>query len=148
DNLQAALVLPQFCLSAAVAKPLAAAGASDLRIAPRPDEASLIGLLGEGDSRPLLQEAPANESRIAAPAGPRYADSSAPEEDATASEGDKPREEREPETTDATPADASTEETPAEQPAADASAPVTAADLAEQEAPRPAAIEETEAAPP
>jgi uroporphyrinogen-III synthase len=148
DSLQGALALPQFCLSGAVAKPLAAAGASDLRIAPRPDEASLIGLVGEGDSRPLLQEGPANESRIAAAAGPRYAVSSAREKDAMASEGDKPREEREPETTDATPAEASTEETPVEQPAADASAPVTAADLAEQEAPRPAAIEDAEAAPP
>jgi uroporphyrinogen-III synthase len=43
----AALALPQFCLSAAVAKPLQAAGARDLRIAARPDEAALLELIGE-----------------------------------------------------------------------------------------------------
>ncbi|MFZ0839531.1 MAG: uroporphyrinogen-III synthase [Xanthobacteraceae bacterium] len=41
-----ALGLPQFCLSAAVAKPLQAAGARDLRIAARPDEAALLDLIG------------------------------------------------------------------------------------------------------
>lgn len=40
------LALPQFCLSAAVAKPLQAAGARDLRIAARPDEAALLELIG------------------------------------------------------------------------------------------------------
>jgi uroporphyrinogen-III synthase len=40
-----ALALPQFCLSAAVAKPLQAAGARDLRIAARPDEAALLELI-------------------------------------------------------------------------------------------------------
>ena len=42
----AALALPQFCLSAAVAKPLQAAGAGDLRIAERSDEATLLDLVG------------------------------------------------------------------------------------------------------
>jgi uroporphyrinogen-III synthase len=42
----AALALPHFCLSAAVAKPLQAAGARDLRIAARPDEAALLELIG------------------------------------------------------------------------------------------------------
>jgi uroporphyrinogen-III synthase len=41
-----ALALPQFCLSAAVAKPLQAAGARDLRVAARPDEAALLELIG------------------------------------------------------------------------------------------------------
>jgi uroporphyrinogen-III synthase len=41
-----ALALPQFCLSAAVAKPLQAAGARDLRVAARPDEAALMELIG------------------------------------------------------------------------------------------------------
>jgi uroporphyrinogen-III synthase len=41
-----ALALPHFCLSAAVAKPLQAAGARDLRIAARPDEAALLELIG------------------------------------------------------------------------------------------------------
>ncbi len=41
-----ALGLPQFCLSAAVAKPLQAAGAHDLRVAARPDEAALLDLIG------------------------------------------------------------------------------------------------------
>jgi uroporphyrinogen-III synthase len=41
-----ALGLPQFCLSAAVAKPLQAAGAHDLRVAARPDEAALLELIG------------------------------------------------------------------------------------------------------
>jgi uroporphyrinogen-III synthase len=42
----AALALPHFCLSAAVARPLQAAGARDLRIAERPDEAALLALIG------------------------------------------------------------------------------------------------------
>jgi uroporphyrinogen-III synthase len=42
----AALALTQFCLSAAVAKPLQAAGARDLRVAARPDEAALLELIG------------------------------------------------------------------------------------------------------
>jgi uroporphyrinogen-III synthase len=40
-----ALAIPQFCLSEAVAKPLQAAGARDLRIAARPDEAALLELI-------------------------------------------------------------------------------------------------------
>jgi uroporphyrinogen-III synthase len=47
-NLSAALALPQFCLSAEVAKPLAAAGARDLRIASCPEEAALLALVGQG----------------------------------------------------------------------------------------------------
>jgi len=43
----AALALPHFCLSAAVARPLQAAGARDLRIAARPDEAALLELIGQ-----------------------------------------------------------------------------------------------------
>jgi uroporphyrinogen-III synthase len=42
----AVLALPHFCLSAAVAKPLQAAGARDLRVAARPDEAALLELIG------------------------------------------------------------------------------------------------------
>lgn len=42
----AALTKPaHFCLSAQVAEPLAQAGAADVRIAPQPTEASLIGLI-------------------------------------------------------------------------------------------------------
>lgn len=42
----AAVVKPaQFCLSAAVAEPLAQAGATDIRIAPQPTEAALIALI-------------------------------------------------------------------------------------------------------
>ena len=42
----AALTQPaHFCLSAQVAEPLAQAGAADVRIAPQPTEASLIGLI-------------------------------------------------------------------------------------------------------
>jgi uroporphyrinogen-III synthase len=44
----AALSLPHFCLSAAVAKPLQAAGVRDLRVAARPDEAALLELIGSG----------------------------------------------------------------------------------------------------
>jgi uroporphyrinogen-III synthase len=47
-NLSAALALPQFCLSAEVARPLAAAGARDLRIASRPQETALLELVGQG----------------------------------------------------------------------------------------------------
>jgi hypothetical protein len=36
----------QYCLSAAVAAPLAAAGAAAVRIAPRPDEAAMLELVG------------------------------------------------------------------------------------------------------
>ena len=46
-NLRTPLALPQFCLSSEVAKPLAAAGASDLRVAARPDEAGLLALVAE-----------------------------------------------------------------------------------------------------
>jgi uroporphyrinogen-III synthase len=46
DGLVAAAVKPaQFCLSAAVAAPLAQAGATAIRIAPRPTEAALIALI-------------------------------------------------------------------------------------------------------
>jgi uroporphyrinogen-III synthase len=45
-DLRRLLALPQFCLSAAVGEPLAAAGARDLRIAARPDEAALLELVG------------------------------------------------------------------------------------------------------
>jgi uroporphyrinogen-III synthase len=50
---RAALLAPalapvQYCLSAAVAAPLAAAGASAVRIAARPDEAALLELVGSG----------------------------------------------------------------------------------------------------
>jgi uroporphyrinogen-III synthase len=40
-----ALASPQYCLSQQVAGPLSAAGASDVRIAMRPDEAALIALI-------------------------------------------------------------------------------------------------------
>jgi uroporphyrinogen-III synthase len=43
-----ALVPPQLCLSAAVAAPLAAAGAASIRIAARPDEAAMLELVGGG----------------------------------------------------------------------------------------------------
>jgi uroporphyrinogen-III synthase len=43
-----ALAPVQYCLSAAVAAPLAAAGAAAVRIAPRPDEAALLELVGSG----------------------------------------------------------------------------------------------------
>jgi uroporphyrinogen-III synthase len=46
--LEAALRPPHFCLSAQVAEPLASAGAATIRIAPRPNEAALLGLLGLG----------------------------------------------------------------------------------------------------
>jgi len=44
-GLRTPLELPQFCLSSEVAKPLAAAGAADLRIAACPDEGSLLLLV-------------------------------------------------------------------------------------------------------
>ena len=44
-GLRTPLGLPQFCLSSEVAKPLAAAGAADLRIAARPDESTLLRLV-------------------------------------------------------------------------------------------------------
>jgi uroporphyrinogen-III synthase len=47
-GVRAALALPHFCLSSEVAKPLAAAGARDLRVAARPEEAALVTLVGEG----------------------------------------------------------------------------------------------------
>jgi uroporphyrinogen-III synthase len=47
--LDAALALPHFCLSAAVAAPLRAAGAATVRVAARPDEAALLELLGDAD---------------------------------------------------------------------------------------------------
>jgi uroporphyrinogen-III synthase len=46
--LAGALAPLQLCLSAAVAEPLAAAGARALRIASRPDEAAMIELVGPG----------------------------------------------------------------------------------------------------
>jgi uroporphyrinogen-III synthase len=44
--LRPALALVHFCLSQQVAQPLAAAGATDVRTAPRPNEAALIELVG------------------------------------------------------------------------------------------------------
>jgi uroporphyrinogen-III synthase len=44
--LEAALVPVHMCISRQVAQPLAAAGAAALRIAPRPDEAAMIELVG------------------------------------------------------------------------------------------------------
>jgi uroporphyrinogen-III synthase len=46
--LAGALVPLQLCLSAAVAEPLAAAGAASIRIAPRPDEAAMLELVRAG----------------------------------------------------------------------------------------------------
>jgi uroporphyrinogen-III synthase len=46
-SLRSALGLRQFCLSPAVAQPLAAAGARDLRVAARPNEAALLELVGD-----------------------------------------------------------------------------------------------------
>jgi uroporphyrinogen-III synthase len=43
--LERALAPPHYCLSQQVAQPLAAAGAGDVRIAERPDEAALIALI-------------------------------------------------------------------------------------------------------
>jgi uroporphyrinogen-III synthase len=48
DLLAGALAPLQLCLSAAVAAPLAAAGAALIRIAPHPDEAAMIELVGPG----------------------------------------------------------------------------------------------------
>jgi uroporphyrinogen-III synthase len=44
--LERALAPVQFCLSRQVAQPLAAAGAATIRLAPRPDEAAMIDLVG------------------------------------------------------------------------------------------------------
>jgi uroporphyrinogen-III synthase len=44
--LERALAPVQFCLSRQVAQPLAAAGAAAIRLAPRPDEAAMIDLVG------------------------------------------------------------------------------------------------------
>jgi len=44
--LERALAPVQFCLSRQVAQPLAAAGAAVIRLAPRPDEAAMIDLVG------------------------------------------------------------------------------------------------------
>src|SRR5262249_33997760 len=41
-----ALALMHFCLSRQVAQPLAAAGAATIRLAPRPNEAAMIDLIG------------------------------------------------------------------------------------------------------
>ena len=46
-DLRTPLALPQFCLSSEVARPLVAAGAPDLRVAARPDEAGLLALVAE-----------------------------------------------------------------------------------------------------
>src|SRR5262245_43786775 len=48
DQLAGALAPLQLCLFAAVAEPLAAAGAAAIRIASRPDEASMLELVGAG----------------------------------------------------------------------------------------------------
>ena len=47
--LETALAPTHFCLSARVAEPLASAGAPRIRVAPRPNEAALLGLL-EGEA--------------------------------------------------------------------------------------------------
>ena len=44
-----ALRLRHFCLSAQIAAPLSAAGAANVRIAPQPNEAALIDLIGPAD---------------------------------------------------------------------------------------------------
>jgi uroporphyrinogen-III synthase len=44
-RLDAALAMPHFCLSSEVAAPLRAAGATNVRVAVRPEESALIGLL-------------------------------------------------------------------------------------------------------
>jgi uroporphyrinogen-III synthase len=48
DVIAPALAPLQLCLSAAVAEPLAAAGATSIRIASRPDEAAMLELMGAG----------------------------------------------------------------------------------------------------
>jgi uroporphyrinogen-III synthase len=48
DLVSGALAPLQLCLSTAVAKPLAAAGAAAIRIASRPDEAAMLELVGAG----------------------------------------------------------------------------------------------------
>jgi uroporphyrinogen-III synthase len=44
--LDSALAPLHYCLSAQVAEPLAAAGARQIRVASRPEEAALIALIG------------------------------------------------------------------------------------------------------
>jgi uroporphyrinogen-III synthase len=44
--LERALALVHFCLSRQVAQPLSAAGAAAIRLAPHPDEAAMIDLVG------------------------------------------------------------------------------------------------------
>jgi uroporphyrinogen-III synthase len=44
--IDAALRLTHYCFSSEVAAPLRAAGAASVKVAPRPDEAALIGLIG------------------------------------------------------------------------------------------------------
>lgn len=46
DLLKAALKPVQLCLSGQVAEPLARAGATSIKVAPRPNEAALLGLIG------------------------------------------------------------------------------------------------------
>ncbi len=46
DRLASALSAPHFCLSSQVAEPLVRAGAATIRVAPRPNEAELLGLIG------------------------------------------------------------------------------------------------------
>jgi uroporphyrinogen-III synthase len=50
DLIERALAPRQFCLSAAVVEPLRAAGATDIAMAGRPDEASLLALLPRSSS--------------------------------------------------------------------------------------------------
>jgi len=45
-SLERALAPVHFCLSRQVAQPLAAAGAATIRLAPRPDEAAMLDLVG------------------------------------------------------------------------------------------------------
>jgi uroporphyrinogen-III synthase len=44
--LERALALMHFCLSRQVSQPLAAAGAAAIRLAPKPNEAAMIDLIG------------------------------------------------------------------------------------------------------
>jgi uroporphyrinogen-III synthase len=46
DLLEPALRVSHYCLSGPIAEPLVAAGAADIRIAARPDEAALLDLIG------------------------------------------------------------------------------------------------------
>ena len=47
-RIDAALALQHFCLSSEVAAPLRAAGAATVKVAPRPEESALLGLLNFG----------------------------------------------------------------------------------------------------